>query len=108
MTTITDPNTVGAVPWYQSPVQISQVTTFVSAVIAMFPKWGTAVGITTPDQVNTAVTTVFGFIALVAPFVGMILRARSKIQPLTLSQAKADAHPATAVADARSTPPPGP
>lgn len=98
---ITDPNTVGAVPWYQSPVQISQVTTFVSAVIAMFPKWGAAIGLTTPETVNTAVTTTFGFIALVAPFVGMILRAKSKIQPLTINQAKADAHPATAVAEAK-------
>lgn len=99
---VTDPNTVGAVPWYQSPVQIAQITTFVSAFIAMFPKIGAVLGMETPDKVNTAVTAVFGFIAVVAPFVGMVLRAKSKIQPLTLTQAKADNHPATAMADNRN------
>lgn len=100
--TLTDPNTLGAVPFYKSPVQIAQVTTFVSALIAMFPKWGAVVGLTTPDQVNTAVETTFGFIALVAPFVGMILRAKSKIQPLTITPTGAANHPATAVAAARN------
>lgn len=99
--TVTDPNTVGAVPWYQSPVQIAQITTFVSAFIAMFPKIGDALGMKTSAEVNTAVTAVFGFIAVLAPIVGMVVRAKSKIQPLTLTQSKADSHPATIVATRR-------
>ena len=98
-----DPNTVGAAPWYQSPVQITQITTFISAVIAMFPKWGVAMGLETPEKINTAVTATFGFIAVIAPFVGMVLRAKSTIQPLTLTQGKADIHPATLMANANTT-----
>lgn len=90
-----DPGTVGAAPWYTSKVQIAQITSLVSALIVLFPKLGSALGLNTLDEVNTTITTVFAFIAVAAPLVGMIFRAKSTIQPLTLTQAKADAHPAT-------------
>lgn len=98
---VTDPNTLGAAPWYQSPVLISQVTGLVSAVIALFPKWGEALGIKSAEQANSAVTTVFAFLAVAAPLVGSILRVKSKIQPLTLTTTGAANHPATAVAAAK-------
>jgi hypothetical protein len=95
--------TVGALPWYKSPVQVAQVATFLSAAIALFPKLGTMLGVTTPTDVTNFVQTVFGAIALIAPIVGTVLRARSKIQPLTLSQSSADNHPSTAMAKAEGT-----
>jgi hypothetical protein len=95
--------TVGALPWYKSPVQIAQVATFLSAAIALYPKLGTLLGITTPADVTNFVQTGFGAIALIAPIIGTILRARSKIQPLTLSQSGADNHPSTAMAKAEGT-----
>lgn len=88
------------IPWYRSPVQIAQVTTVVSGLVAIFPKVGAYLGLTTPDAVNNAVTAVFGVVALVAPIVGTALRAKSPIQPLTLTKASAEAKitPETAAA----------
>lgn len=94
-----DPNTLGAVPWYQSPVQIAQVSSLVSTLVALFPQVGKAMGLETPSAVSNAVTLVFGVIAGVAALFGMVKRAKSNIQPLTLTQAKADVHPATLLAN---------
>jgi hypothetical protein len=94
-----------AVPWYQSPVQIAQVSTLISAAIALYPKAGNLLGLSTPADVETAVTTIFGTIALVAPIIGTFLRAKSKLQPLTLTQAAADAHPANVAAKAATVDP---
>jgi hypothetical protein len=93
----TPPNGAAA-PWYESKVQIAQVTALVSALIAMFPKVGNYLGITTPSQVAPWVETIFSFIALAAPLIGAILRAKSNYQPLTLTRAAADNHPATIAA----------
>jgi hypothetical protein len=89
------PVTAGAIPWYKSPQTIGLVTTFVSAAIALFPKVGQLLGMSSPGDVSNAVSTVFGFIAVAAPFIGTIVRAKSKEQPLTMTQAAADSHPAT-------------
>lgn len=88
-------NTVGAIPWYKSQVQISQVAALVSAAIALSPKLGTLIGVKTPADVEAWVTTVFGIFALAAPIIGTVFRAKSAIQPLTITQSAADAHPAT-------------
>lgn len=66
-----------------------------SAVIALFPKVGQVLGLTSPGAISNAVTVTFGFITVIAPVFGSIMRARSKIQPLTLTQAGADVHPNT-------------
>jgi hypothetical protein len=98
-----------AIPWYKSPQQIMHVTTAVSALLALSPKAAAAIGaflgidLSTPANVQVAVEALFGFIAIVAPSVGAWLRARSKVQPLTISQKKADAVNAPA---ADSPPPP--
>lgn len=94
--------TVGAIPWYKSPVQISLVVTIISALIAAFPKIGQAIGLNTPGEVETAVQNVFAVVALVAPIIGSITRAKSTIQPLTLTAASAETHPATIAAEANS------
>lgn len=99
--------TAPAIPWYQSPVQKAQIVAAVSAFIALFPKMGSFVGINTPTDVAPWVETVFGFITLLAPILGSIWRARSKLQPLTLTQANADAHPANQAAAASNQQQPG-
>jgi hypothetical protein len=88
------------IPWYKSPVQIAQITTAISALIAVFPRVGIWLGLTSPSAINDAVTAVFGVIGFVAPIVGSIVRAKSPVQPLTLTQASADAKitPETAAA----------
>src|ERR1700679_2364747 len=84
------PVTAGAIAWYRSPQQIGLVTTAVSAAIALFPKLGQALGLSSATAVSDAVTNIFGVIALVAPVVGSFIRAKSKVQPLTLTQARAN------------------
>jgi len=88
------------ITWYKSPVQVAQVTTAISALIAVFPRVGIWLGLTSPTAINDAVTAIFGVIGLVAPIVGTALRAKSPIQPLTLTQTSADAKitPETAAA----------
>lgn len=88
-------NNLDAIPWYSSPVQIAQVTSAVSALIALFPKLGQALGWTSPSDISTGVTTIFGVIATAAAIYGSIKRASSPIQPLTLTQTSADVHPNT-------------
>jgi uncharacterized membrane protein len=84
-----------AAPWYTSPVQKAQVVSLVSALIALSPKIGHFLGIKTPADVQLWVESLFGFFTIVAPIVGTIMRARSPLQPLTLTQKAADEHPAT-------------
>lgn len=90
-----------ALPWYRSPVYVSQVVTFLSALTAIAPKVATALGLTSTDAINQTVTAVFGVIALGSTAYGAIKRARSAIQPLTLTQTGADVHPNT-VANAQA------
>jgi hypothetical protein len=79
------------IPWYKSPVYISGATTIVSSLVVLVPKAGAALGLTSPELINTAVNAVFEVITLVAGAVTAIARGRSSVQPITVSQASADA-----------------
>jgi hypothetical protein len=92
--------TIGALPWYRSPQQIGLVTTAASAFIALFPKVGQLLGWTSPGDVANGVTAFFGAIAIIAPIIGTFIRARSPVQPLTLTASSAEVHPATLAANA--------
>lgn len=94
-------NNLDAIPWYRSPQQIGLVTTAVSALIALFPKLGQMLGWTSPTDVSAGVTSVFGVIAVIAPIIGTFIRAKSTVQPLTLTKAAAEVHPNT-VANAQA------
>lgn len=89
-----------AAPWYTSPVQKANIAGAIAALVTLSPKLGQVLGIASPGAAATWVETVFGFITLVAPILGGIWRARSKLQPLTLTQKAADAHPANIAAAA--------
>jgi hypothetical protein len=86
---------MSALPWYKSQVLISQIVTVISAITAIAPKVATALGLTSVDAINQTVTAVFGVIAVAATAYGAVRRVNSPLQPLTLTQADADAHPAT-------------
>lgn len=102
-----------AAPWYTSKVQITQVVTLISALCAISPKVAKTFGLNSLTDIQTTVEAVFGTIAFLAPVIGTWFRAKSPLQPLTLTQAKADAHPATIAAQTQGqanasapTPPP--
>ena len=92
-----------AIPWYKSPQTLGLITTFIAALVALFPKIGAALGLTSPSAISNAVSTIAGAVALIAPVVGTIVRTQSKEQPITLTQAAADAHPATIAAHVEQT-----
>jgi hypothetical protein len=79
------------IPWYKSPVYVSGATTIVSTLIVLFPKAGAALGLTSPELINTTVNAVFEVIGLAAGLVTVIARGRSSVQPIAVSQASADA-----------------
>jgi hypothetical protein len=93
-----------AIPWYKSPQTIGLITTFVAAAIALFPKAGVLLGLTSPNEIQTAVSNAAGVVAVIAPFIGTIVRAKSTVQPITLTQAQADNHPVTLAAQAAPLP----
>lgn len=84
-----------AIPFYKSPQTIGLIATFIAAAVALFPKVGVMLGLTSPGAIQTAVENVASVIALLAPVVGTIIRTKSKEQPITLTQAGADSHPVT-------------
>lgn len=87
-----------AAPWYTSKVQLTQLSTAVFALIAVFPKIGQWLHLTSESDVSNAVSAIAGVAALLSPILGTIFRARSPLQPLTLTKAGADAHPQTQAA----------
>jgi hypothetical protein len=99
----TAPAQLPATPWYTSKVQIAQVVTLVSALAAISPKIANTLGLTSLAAIQSTVEAVFGTIAFIAPLIGTWFRAKSSVQPLTFTQAGADAHPATIAANSQST-----
>ena len=97
-----------AVPWYTSAVQRAQLSTAIAGLVALSPKLGNLIGVHSSAQAAQWVESIAGIYAVAAPLVGMLWRARSKLQPLTLTQARADVHPATiaAIASPEVTQPP--
>lgn len=84
-----------AIPFYKSPQTLGLITTFVSLSIAAFPKLGVGLGLTSPDTISAAVQNVMEVIGLVAAGLGTVYRVKSDVQPITLTQAAANVHPAT-------------
>lgn len=91
-----------AIPWYRSPVVIAQVSAAASAIVAVLPKNDliTSLGLADPRQVASDVNTVFALIAGVASIVGVIVRAHSRVQPVTVTQIGASCHPNTLAVEA--------
>jgi hypothetical protein len=95
-----------AIPFYKSPQTLGLITTFIAAAVALFPKAGAALGLTSSTAISTAVSNVAGLIAMIAPVVGTVVRAKQTSgQPITLTQTAADNHPATLAAEAAAIAP---
>lgn len=88
---------MNAIPWYRSPVYIGAIVTILSTLASLAPKTFSTLGLTSPDSISHTVDTVFQFIALGAAVFTAYKRSNSTVQPLTLTQAAADAHPAASV-----------
>ncbi len=102
---------MNAIPWYRSPVFVSAAVSVVSSLIGLTPRLAVALGLTSPGAIQSAVDSVFQVIGLGAALYAAVKRQSSEIQPLTLSQKAADAHPAntpTPVAPPPSAPPVAP
>jgi hypothetical protein len=93
-----------AIPWYKSPVMIGAVVTILSTLAGLAPKAFAAIGLNNPTAIETAVASAFQIFALLAGIFTAIKRTTSAVQPLTATQAGADAHPATTAAETPAAP----
>jgi len=94
-----------AIPWYQSPTMIGAVVTIASTLASLMPKAAAVLGWTDPSKINSDVTAGFTVIALIAGAFTAYKRAKSTVQPLTATQAGADAAIAAAPTPLPYTPP---
>jgi hypothetical protein len=98
-----------AIPWYKSPVYIGAVVTILSTITSLSPKLAALLG--SPDAISQNVTAFFSLVALGSGIFTAVKRQNSAVQPLTMTQAAADVHPATvanaAAKTASPTPPKG-
>lgn len=100
---IQTPATVGAAPWWTSPVQVSQVVAAISLITLLFPKVTAELGLTSPAAIDSLANQIATVIGSVASLAALGLRAYSKIQPLVLTEKRAAEHPATVVAIANGS-----
>lgn len=96
------PSTVGATPWYTSQVMIGTIVTILATMVGVFPKLGQLLGFTSTAVISNDVTAICQAIAFLAGVYTAIKRASASVQPLTLTQAAADIHPATKAAQGQS------
>lgn len=82
-----------ALPWYRSPVFVSALVSVVTQLVVVF---GLADTITAAD-IAKYVDLALQIVALAAAGYAMWKRKTSVVQPLTMTQKRADDHPVTAV-----------
>jgi len=87
-----------AAAWYTSKVQITQIATTLFALVGAFPIIGKWLHLNSMTDALAAVSAVAALAAIVSPLVGTFIRARSPLQPLTLTKAGAEVHPQTQAA----------
>jgi hypothetical protein len=98
--------TIGALPWYKSPVMIGAVVTIISTLAGLAPKAFAAVGLNNPTAIQTTVASAFQIFALLSGIYTAVKRTTSTVQPLTTTQAAADTHAATVSVVTAATPAP--
>jgi hypothetical protein len=81
---------------------IGTVVTILSMLAGAVPKAAAALGLTSPAAISNDVTAVFTVIGLLAGLFTAVSRAKAGVQPLTLTQAAADIHPATKAASGQA------
>jgi hypothetical protein len=101
---VTTPVIAPAIPWWKSPQQLSQLSAEVGAACVAFPHVAAQLGLIDAATINAKVTAVAAVWGLLSGAAALVLRAISKIQPLTWSAKSAAAHVntlATAVTQAK-------
>lgn len=95
MTDQTSPAPAAPIPWYQSKVQVSLVVSTISIIAVAFPGLAAALGWIDADHIQRWVESVFGALGFLVPvvvnIVGMIHRAKSPLQPLTIGKPESPA-----------------
>lgn len=90
MTDQTSPAPAAPIPWYQSKVQVSLVVSTISIIAVAFPGLAAALGWIDADHIQRWVESVFGALGFLVPVIaniwGMIHRAKSPLQPLTIGK----------------------
>jgi hypothetical protein len=79
---------------------IGAVVTILSTLAGLAPKAFAAIGLNNPTAIETTVASAFQIFALISGVFTAIKRTTSTVQPLTGTQAQADAHPSTVIATA--------
>lgn len=84
-----DDPTPAALPFWKSPLFILIVTAFLTRLVAAFPGVVSWVGLS-DSSLQVFVTGISLAVGGAADLVAMRLRVKSKLQPLTVTQASAD------------------
>jgi hypothetical protein len=79
------------VPWYTSPVYKGIAVALICGIVSISPKVAASFGLIDKESINTFVTDLFQGIGMLSLVYAERKRAKSEIQPLTLSQKSADA-----------------
>lgn len=80
---------MNAIPWYRSPVMVSAAVAVISQVLVILGK----TDVITPELLTQKVEAFFQLVAILAPVWTLIARARSKVQPVTLTKDGANQPP---------------
>ena len=84
-----------AIPWYKSSVTRGALISFATLLGVLAPKLAAVLGLTSTNAISAVVDNLLIVCAAIAALSTFIARVRSPIQPVTLTQAAADVHPAT-------------
>lgn len=89
-----------AIPITKSPISLATIVSIISTLAVLAPSLAAKVGLTSPDAINSTAGAIYTIatlgVTLVSSVIALIARIRSKIQPVTLTQAGADAKAAAA------------
>ena len=84
-----------AIPWYKSSVTRGALTSFAALLVVLAPKLAVLLGLTSNDAISAVIDNLLIVAAALSALYTFIARIRSPVQPVTLTQAAADTHPAT-------------
>jgi hypothetical protein len=84
-----------AIPVSQSPVSLASIVAIISTASVFLPSLASKLGLTSADAINSVAGEIYTVtsmgVTLVSSVIALIARMKSKVQPVTLTQAGADA-----------------
>ena len=83
------------IPVSASPVSLGLIVSILSSAALVAPSLAAKIGLTSPDAINTTAASLYTLItagiAMASGIFALIKRVKSSLQPVTLTQAGADA-----------------